>query len=99
MLRHIHIIFCLLLLIIHLQCGAQEVISKSSHKNTLVVRLTCNDTLQMSKTQGLRYVSGGVHNPTGKWAEFSGDSLTLPIDMIEEMSIIKGKKYCGANLH
>ena len=92
MLRHIHIIFCLLLLIIHLQCGAQEVISKSSHKNTLVVRLTCNDTLQMSKTQGLRYVSGGVHNPTGKWAEFSGDSLTLPIDMIEEMSIIKGEE-------
>ncbi len=89
-----HFVFCIISIALHLQCGAQEVISKSSHKNTLVVRLTCNDTLQMSNVQGILFQPGDYYNPgpIGEWSEFSGDSLTLPLDMIEEMSIIKGQE-------
>lgn len=87
-----HFVFYVILIALHLQCEAQEVISKSSHKNTLVVRLTCNDTLQMSNLKVIPYDEAYHEHQTGEWAEFSGDSLTLPIDMIEEMSIIKGQE-------
>lgn len=93
-----HIIFYIFLIVLHLHCRAQVAISKSATKNTLVVRLTCNDTLQIRNSQGILYERGhedGNGHPihqTGKWTEFSGDSLTLPLDMIEEMSIIKGQE-------
>lgn len=87
-----HIIFWIFLIALHLQCGAQEITSNFSHNNTLVVRLTCNDSLNISNMQGIPYEIGLDGHPTYEWAEFSGDSLTLPLDMIEEMSIIKGKE-------
>lgn len=87
-----HIIFWIFLIVLHLQCGAQEITSNFSHNNTLVVRLTCNDSLKISNMQGIPYEIGLDGHPTYEWAEFSGDSLTLPLDMIEEMSIIKGKE-------